>query len=639
MKHFKLFCLAVLAGGLLTFVLHSFELHLFEAGFYDFRMRYPFKKKDATHAVLVKIDERTLDKLNEFSPLSLKYHTSLLRIIGKSNPKAIAYFVDFSESSTNVEEATTFVSTTQELLQNNNIPVWIGTDVDITGEVVPPYPLSKIPHKVALIHKDGTAFAEDKVTRRALFSIYGEPVLHVELSKLFTNKSKSEEYRGIYEIPEIHANYFFINYVGPTQEHQHPFPEISAIDILDGKVSPDFFKDKLVLIGTLTKEDSSDYVYTPYSRNVFTNSKLTVHANILETLIHDSAIQKISKKFELIFTFFLTALIIGIVFRTSPAKGVLVTILSALIVVIVTTLTFHTANIWLPLAYPLLGVFFAYYLFVPYRLIMEYKKRWKFQKKNEILTQVEELKSNFMSLITHDLKTPVARIQGMAEILVRSGADSKIVSEILGSTEELNRFITSILELAQIESNRIQLTKHGKDINKIIEDCVQKFHFQARAKHMSISTNLEPLFPILVDSGMITKVISNLIDNAIKYSPAETKVEIESKEALDSNFIQIKVKDAGYGISQKDQESLFSKFFRAKNDFTLKTKGTGLGLYLSRYFIELHNGSLNIESVEGRGSTFIILLPIEDKVLPRVKLTPTKHPQITERKQGGKAYV
>lgn len=618
----KLLLLALGAGIALTLVLQNFEMNLFEAHLYDFRMRHKGDHAMNEHVVLVKIDDKTVEKLNEFSPLSIRQHVNLLKILGQAGPKAVAYFINFNDSMT-AESADSLEKRSDnpaddfvrlaDTLYASGTPIVLGTDIDVTGEVVPPFPLSKLPHRVARITSDGTMFAEDKVTRRALFSIYDEPVLQVQLASLITGKAAPSEYRGIYHMPEVDANYFLINYAHPTQDDLHHFTEVSAVDVLDGKVSPGLFANKIILVGTKSKENSDDYVYTPYSRAIFTNAKLTVHANIIETLIHDNAIIKLSKTFDFVLTLLLTSLIIGMVFRTSPVRGVLFTTICALIVICLAVIAFRYGAVWICLSHPLLGIFFAYYVFVPYRLIMEYKNRWKFQKKHEVLLQVEELKSNFMSLITHDLKTPVARIQGMAEILGRSGADPTIVSEILGSTDELNRFITSILELAKIESNRVQLNKSSKDINKVIEDCVRKFEFVAKAKQIEINTDLEPLFPIRVDVPLITKVISNLIDNAIKYSPDGARISIETRESTEQlGFLEVTVTDTGFGVSPKDLENLFAKFYRPKNDITMKTKGTGLGLYLSRYFVELHNGSLTAESVEGKGSMFTILLPLDE---------------------------
>lgn len=647
----RLALLAIGAGAVLTFVLHNFQMNLFEAYLYDFRVRAKGERNMEEHVVLIKIDDRTVERLNEFSPLSIKQHVNLLKKVGDANPKAIAYFIDFNDSlsaeSADTENhngpsaADSFVHIAESFYAAGT-PILLGTEIDITGEVVPPFPLSRLPHRISTIHKDGATFSEDKVTRRALFSVYDEPVLHVQLASLFNGGLQNpKDYRGIYHMTEVDAHYFFINYSGPTQDGKHRFNEVSAVDVLDGVVPPETFKGKIVLIGTKTKEDSSDYVYTPYSRSVFANAKLTVHANILETLIHNQAILKSSKTIDVLLTLLLTSLIIAMVFRTSPINGVLATTLCALVVLALAIATFRWFNVWINLAHPILGIFFAYYVFVPYRLIMEYKKRWQFQKKNEVLVQVEELKGNFMSLITHDLKTPVARIQGMAEILGRSGADPKIVSEIMGSTEELNRFITSILELAKIESDRVDLDRQSKDVNKIIEDCVRKFEFQALDKKISITTDLEPMFPVKVDVSLITKVVSNLVDNAIKYSPENARISIESGESHEMpGYIEITVSDTGHGISDKDLENLFAKFYRPKNDITMQTKGTGLGLHLSRYFVELHNGSLTVASVEGKGSMFTILLPTDEVESAAIKDgTFVKRDAKQKNHKGENAYV
>ncbi|MBI3556778.1 MAG: CHASE2 domain-containing protein, partial [Deltaproteobacteria bacterium] len=351
----KLMLLALGAGAALTFVLQNFEMNLFEAHLYDFRMRHKGDHPMAEHTVLVKIDDKTVERLNEFSPLSIRQHVSLLRLLGQANPKAIAYFINFNDSITAdapeggkpaENPAENFVQIAESLYASGT-PVLLGTDIDVTGEVVPPFPLSKLPHRVARITTDGTTFAEDKVTRRALFSIYDEPVLHVQLASLINGKMAPNEYRGIYHMPDVDANFFLINYVNPTQDDQERFTEVSAVDILDGKISPEIFRNKLVLVGTKTKEDSSDYVYTPYSRTIFQNAKLTVHANIIETLIHDNAIIKASKTFDIFLTFLLTSLIIAMVFRTSPIRGVVITTFCALLIIGAALATFRWGAIWI----------------------------------------------------------------------------------------------------------------------------------------------------------------------------------------------------------------------------------------------------------------------------------------------------
>ena len=628
----RVLLVSLIGGIILTAIVQSFDMNLFEAYLYDLRVRNSSSVKNSElQTVIVNIDDQTIDRLNEYAPLSMKTHVELIKKISATNPKAIAYLLDFNDSvspqkdkTTKISDADIFVNEAEKLTKNGT-PVWLCTDVDVTGEVLPPFPLSKLPHRAALIHKDGTNFSEDKVTRRAVFSIYDEPVLHVQLASVINGKIGHEDYNGVYYMPEVEARYFLIHYVGNTKDHQQPFTELSAIDILEGKINPDVLNNKIILIGTKTKDNSSDYVYTPFSRSIYTNSKLVVHANILETLIQNNAIINAPVKADFIITLIFTCLVIGMVFRTTPEKGVISTIVGSLAITVGGILIFRTLSVWINLSHPLIGVWSAYYIFVPYRLIMEYKKRWDIQQKHEVLVQIEELKTNFMSLITHDLKTPVARIQGMAEILSKSGADKQVVTEIFNSTDELNRFITSILELARIEANHMQIKTQNKDINKIVEDCIQKFVFQADQRKISIKQTLEPLFPIHVDASLITKVVSNLIDNAIKYSPEGSSIEVTSCESLEhKGFVEVIIKDTGYGISHKDQKNIFSKFYRAKNDITMMTKGTGLGLYLSKYFVELHNGSLTLNSKEGYGSSFTILLPIDQTIS---KISENKTPK------------
>jgi signal transduction histidine kinase len=276
-------------------------------------------------------------------------------------------------------------------------------------------------------------------------------------------------------------------------------------------------------------------------------------------------------------------------------------------------LLFSFAGLWVNLVHPLFAIFCTYYLVVPYRAILEYKKRWKVQEQHDLLIQVEEMKGNFLSLKSHDLKTPVARIQGLAELVLKQGGlsekQSGEVRQIISSTEHLNKFISKILDLTRIESSNIKLNAQSKDINKIIEKCIEKVAFNAEKKGIKLKTRLEPLFPIQVDAALLIQVFTNLIDNAIQYSPEGSVVEIFSREV--NNQVEVGIQDFGRGLDPKEQTMLFTKFYRGENPAGEQVKGSGLGLYLSKYFIELHHGAIRVESEKGIGSKFTISLPLE----------------------------
>jgi signal transduction histidine kinase len=232
-----------------------------------------------------------------------------------------------------------------------------------------------------------------------------------------------------------------------------------------------------------------------------------------------------------------------------------------------------------------------------------------------MLLEVEEMKTNFLQLVTHDLKTPVARIQGLTESLKRSltekltTRDHEMMNHILLANEDLNHFISALLELTKIDNQGVRVQLQAKDINQLLETILLKHRFSAQAKGIQIVTNFEPMFPIKFDSNLIGKVLSNLIDNAVKYSPANTKLIIDTRE-VDSQ-VEVTIQDQGIGIPDEELPNLFSRFFRVKNDTTQKVKGTGLGLYLSKYFIEAHQGRIQVESAPGRGTKFTIRLPID----------------------------
>ncbi|MGZ3746360.1 MAG: sensor histidine kinase, partial [Pseudobdellovibrionaceae bacterium] len=138
---------------------------------------------------------------------------------------------------------------------------------------------------------------------------------------------------------------------------------------------------------------------------------------------------------------------------------------------------------------------------------------------------------------------------------------------------------------------------------------IRKHEFLAKVKRIPIEFECEPLFPIQVDPDLIKQVFSNLLENAIKYSPEAAQVRVQSEEK-DGKVI-VRVADCGPGIPQDEVNNIFMKFFRSKNAKSSPIKGSGLGLYLAKYFTELHQGRIFVESTYGKGCTFTVELPLE----------------------------
>ena len=612
---------ALLVGALvLTSLMMNLEFNLFEANLYDTRMIRTFQPTPSSDIILVTLDEATTKGLDEISPLPPQYHLQFLKMLENQEVRAIGYLLDLNQVNQAYSDqrlgswANSFLSQV-ERLKKGGTQFILGTPYDVTGEVVPPFPLSTLSHGIAVIHKDGNVFAEDKITRRALLEIEQQPVFHLELAR---SLQQTPQLNGTFLIPETEAKYFFFRYHGdPSISGSSSYKRISYIDILQGKVSKDQLKGKILLVGSISKNDSTDFAYTPYSTKQFKTPKLAIHANILDSIMKGESISQAPKSVNAMITLLVTFSVLWAVLNSTPLTGLIASLGLMTCILLISHALFQLEGVWIRESQPLVGAFLAYYLSVPYRLIREYQKRWDYQRKNEILVQVEEMKTNFVYLVTHDLKTPVARIQGLAEMLLRrskgnlSTEEEKVMGSIIHSTEELNHFINSILELTKLESNQLKLHKTSKDINQLIEKSARTFEAQARAKSVEIQTELDPLFPIYVDVGLLSKVFNNLIDNAIKYSPSESKVKIRSKE--ENNWIEISVQDEGIGLSKEEMTNLFTRFYRAKNDSNTQVSGTGLGLYLTKYFVEAHGGKVTVESVPQQGSTFKIQLPIQEE--------------------------
>lgn len=587
------------------------DLYRVEAYFYDLRMRWKGTESPHPDILLLSLGDQENDTSD-----SIESHVTALARLLEQKPKAILYFNKFDpgEIETRPSDTEAFISLAQKA-ETQGTKIYLGTEVDLSGEVLPPYPLSLLTHSPALLHKDGTMFGEDKVMRRALLTVGEQPSLHLRAA--YPNLSpealrlQATRVRGAYFYGPARSWHTLIRYPGETSVQKQTFPRMSFGDVMKG-IGLERATGKIILVESLHRDAMNDYAYTPYSRVIYSNPRLMVHASIMDTLLKDKGMVIGSPKLDALITFLLALCLAFIAITMRPSRGVFALALFSLGLFAASMLLF-VWGYWLPLVHPLLAMFFTYYLIVPYRAILEYKKRWEVQEKHDLLVQVEEMKGNFLSLMSHDLKTPVARIQGLAELVVRQGKllpqQEDEMQQIISSTESLDRFISKILNLTKVESNEIKLNKRSKDINKLLEQCVQKLEFQASQKGIEIQLELETIFPIQIDAALLIQVFTNIIDNAIKYSPPGSVVRIISREVGDR--VEVVVEDTGPGMEESEIEQLFTKFFRGNSHPGDESKGSGLGLYLAKYFIELHDGRVMAESRKGSGSKFMVHLPLE----------------------------
>ncbi len=598
----------------MAFFITQIKLDFFESFLYDIRVRLRPPPPVSGEISMVVIDELTLQNLKK-EP-SAKDLSRLIENLSTYEPRAIVFDLDLTDLQGSFDEKKDLAEMS---VKNPNV-YFMTDDLGVAGQSIHSSysrPLDTLPVFPGLKSADISNFAKDGVSRRMMIAYQGREMLHLHLAKKINpTLNNSAKIRGLFNF--LGSDQLYINF--------HPegaYPRFGFSQILEGPVDADFLRGKIILVGQDLKTSKlvkignekmeRDYVRTPYSRDVLAMTSTELHANMFDTLILNSAPVRTSFWLDFIFVGLISILTVYVVFSLRPLLGLFILAGSLAGFGLLGFFAFWPFGIWVSMSHPWLAIFLCYYFFIPYRLIIENRRSWEIYQKHKLLKQVEELKTNFISMMSHDLKTPIARILGMADVILRdstqiSSQQQEAVDTIKHSGDDLLKFINSILDYGQIESQAVQLHKQGRDINALLEEVIAKHEFLARLKKIQIVKEFETLFPISVDPNLIKQVLSNLIENAIKYSDEETKILISTEEKV--GLVVVQIADQGPGIPADELPNLFMKFYRSQNAKSSTIKGSGLGLYLAKYFVELHGGQVFVESTYGQGSTFTVQLPL-----------------------------
>ncbi|MBS3783961.1 MAG: PAS domain S-box protein, partial [Anaerolineae bacterium] len=226
--------------------------------------------------------------------------------------------------------------------------------------------------------------------------------------------------------------------------------------------------------------------------------------------------------------------------------------------------------------------------------------------------EADEIKSTFISVISHELKTPVALIQGYAETLLRKDArwdpqtQEESLEVILEEADRLHNLIDNLLDASRLEAGKLPLEKEPVALDALAERVVERFRTQT--DHHEIKTEFPSNYPIIeADPTRLEQVLNNLLSNAIKYSPEGGLIEVTGRSAQDE--VIVTVTDQGVGIPFEEQPHIFESFFRGSREYQQQTSGAGLGLYLAKAIVEAHGGQVWLESDPGEGAIFSFALP------------------------------
>lgn len=589
-----------------AFFISKINLDYLESLFYDLRITYRLAPKFSDQIRISLITPETVEKFKG-SP-NYKEHADFLKKLNALNPLAVVYVITNQDLKGTEQDKKYFAEAAAEVKN-----FYFATDdLEVKGgldKLKLAQPLNNILVLPGPKTSDSNKLAKDGVTRRMVLKFQDQLFLHPIVAGLVNpDVLNVDKIRGRFTLYD--SDQAFINF-----QPLGTFPKISfeSISVGDTSLSAQI-QNKIIVVGLDTNLDAKDYATTPMERNLNIMTSAEVHANMIETLVTNSAPIKAKDWVNLLITSILSVITVHIVLMLKPLTGIIILASTTLLFSILSCLAFWLFGYWLDMAHVYLAIFLCYYFFIPYRLIIENRRSWEYYQKHKILSEVEQLKTNFIGMMSHDLKTPLARIQGMTDVISMdsnplSSPQREAIDMIKQSSDDLIKFISTILSYAKIESQGIELHCQSKDINELILEVVKKHDFLAKLKHIKIKTELDPLFSIKIDPELIKQVFSNLIENAIKYSPENSKVLISSEE--NEGKIIVQIADQGVGIPADELSHIFLKFFRSRNAKSSPIKGSGLGLYLAKYFVELHGGQIFVESSSGQGSTFTVELPIK----------------------------
>jgi signal transduction histidine kinase len=234
---------------------------------------------------------------------------------------------------------------------------------------------------------------------------------------------------------------------------------------------------------------------------------------------------------------------------------------------------------------------------------------------NAQLQRLDEAKDEFISMASHQLRTPLTSIKGYISMLVEGDVgkvtpDQKhLLDEAFISSERMVRLIGDFLNVSRLQTGKFIIEKQPLDLAKVVAQEIESLGSNAVARGLKFTYKQPKSFPELnLDESKIRQVIMNFADNAIYYSKEKSTIKIELK--TDKSWVEFTVKDTGIGVPDKEKDQLFNKFFRATNARKQRPDGTGVGLFLAKKVIDAHDGHIIFESKEGKGSTFGFRLPL-----------------------------
>ena len=585
---------------LMFLIVFNLNLDRVESIFYDYAVKYTSYIEDEKNKfVHIEIDHGSNDYLGEVYPYPNKVYYHSLKNIFQSKPKAIVFLPEFSDFNKLDKD---FLKKINKLLLKyveNGGRVFLKQKIDSWGFGEAPIEINSNFFHPSVLHQDGNVFGQDKISRRALITFGNKKTLEKYVAESLNEHTKNKNLKGFYFHDAIDASFTLIRFSKKiySDSGYDKIPFYKTITL-----GPELnLNEKIVIMGSYFKSNISDNKIIPGKKRI---SNLELISEIISSLSNDQTIKIVNRNYSLWLSITIALIMLYTVFYLKPARAIICFLGVLILVVFVNLFLLNISGYYFRVSEIFIMGILSFYFSNPFRSILENKRNFALEEEARILKEVDELKRNFVSLMSHDLKTPVAKISSVVELLKMENSDRQIVNELEKidvSTNQLNDFINSILDLTKMESDNLQLNLKSTDLNKILDKVSSSLIDQLNSRDMKLITSLDVLFPITLDERLTYRVVNNLLENAIKYAGKGCTIKISTRDCGD--LIELIIEDNGIGISDREIKYIFEKFYRVKND---EVPGNGLGLYLVKYFVELMDGHIFVTSNIGEGTKFVI---------------------------------
>ena len=408
-----------------------------------------------------------------------------------------------------------------------------------------------------------------------------------------------------------------------TSPQRATFPIVSLVDVVNGDFDPVVFAGRAVLVGIINSTGVTDQALVPSATTPMAG--VEVQANALESLLQNKALIEQSRLSEVLVIVVFSVGSTLAYYLVNWRRKLVLMIIFMLLYVVFAFVAFSTLNIVNNLLYPTLALGIPLLITIGFDITEEITLRIRSEAQVHLLEELNvkteaekkhlqdlsELKTRMIRMASHDLKNPLGRVFGYAELLLMdediTDEQRTFIKNIRQSGDEMNNLITEILDLEQLRSGA--LNKEHLSFGQMVTQVVTRHEPDLYRKSQTYIEEVtpEPL-TVFADARQLSQAVTNLIGNAIKYTPDGGSISVRVLQ--DQHKARLEVKDTGYGMPAEALPKLFTEFYRVRTEATQNIKGTGLGLSLVKQVIDAHDGRIWVESEEGKGSTFFVEIPL-----------------------------